>query len=365
MKRSLRSALAFSLLLAPAIASDTGDLPASPSGLTAALQAIVEDDGAPGVAVLVYRDGGLVHQEVVGEIELDEPLLVASASKWVAAALIMIFVDEGRFSLDQPIALRMATGLPDAGQITLRQILSFTTGQGGIESLADLSQPADISLAESAALLLSRPLEDRPGMVFRYGSGAMQIAGALVEQVTGERWEDTFQERLAGPLGMTDSRWIHPLHPNLDPDAVTNPILQGGLITTAADYGRFLTMLADNGVYGGSRILSERAVNEMETLQTADAELAYGSIPRAKGWEWQIKGPDRRQRLPAGYALGSWCELADQAGRCLMVSSPGALGAWPWIDRESGIYGIFVMRHRFPRVAESLLAAREAILGNR
>lgn len=364
------------LLLTPAVASDVHDIPLSQSDLTAALQAIVRDDGAPGVAALVYRNGRLVHQEVAGEIDINEPFPVASASKWVAAALVMTFVDEGRLSLDEPIGLRMATGRPSAGQITLRQVLSFTTGQGSIESFADLGQPPDISLAESAARILDRPLEDPPGTVFKYGSGAMQIAGALVEQITGQHWEEIFQERIAGPLGMTRSWWTHPLHPNIDPGVVTNPNIQGGLVTTAADYGRFLTMLANSGIYGGSRILSERAVEQMETLQTADVELTY-CPPACPGWS-PFEGeplpglspsvprghdmPTREHLLAAdGYALGNWCERADHSGRCLLVSSPGALGTWPWIDLQSGMYGIFVMRHRFPRVRENLFLAREAI----
>tara|TARA_R110002020_G_scaffold184947_2_gene382327 strand:+ start:41285 stop:42487 length:1203 start_codon:yes stop_codon:yes gene_type:complete len=370
------AAAGIALLLAPAGASDVRDLPVSRSGLTAALQAVVEDDGAPGVAALVYRDGQLVHQEIAGKIDIEEPLPVASASKWIAAAVVMTFVDEGRLCLDEPIGLRLATGAPDAGRITLRQILSFTTGQGSIENFADLSQPPDISLAESAARLLARPFEDPPGTVFKYGSGAMQIAGALVEQITGQRWEAVFQERLAGPLGMTRSWWTHPLHPRLDPGDVTNPILQGGLVTTAADYGRFLTMLANGGVHGGSRILSERAVEQMETLQTAEVELAY--CPRGCAG-WSHSGQVVRPGLTAaerhnggqpagghlyaveGYALGNWCERADRSGRCTLVSSPGALGTWPWIDRHSGVYGIFVMRHRYSRVAENLFVAREAV----
>ncbi|WEX07978.1 serine hydrolase domain-containing protein [Chelativorans sp. AA-79] len=379
MNRRALAAAVVTLLLTPAAASDVGDLPASRARLTAALQAIVEDDGAQGVAALVYRNGRLVHQEVAGEIDIDEPLPVASASKWVAAALVMTFVDKGRLSLDEPIGLRMATGAPEAGQITLRQMLSYTTGQGSIESFADLTQPPDISLADSAARILGRPLEDPPGTVFKYGSGAMQIAGALVEQITGQHWEEIFQERLAGPLGMTRSWWTHPLHPNIDPDAVTNPIIQAGLMTTAADYGRFLTMLANGGVFGGSRILSERAVEQMETLQTADVELTY-CPPGCAGWS-PYEGEPRPGISPSeprgggisagghlyavdGYALGNWCERADHFGRCLLVSSPGALGTWPWIDRQNDIYGIFVMRHRFPRVRENLFAAREVILND-
>ncbi|HEY0628120.1 MAG TPA: serine hydrolase domain-containing protein [Sphingomicrobium sp.] len=319
-----------------------------PPAFTAALEAMVRDDGAPGVAALVMRDGQLLYRAKAGRIDPDQPLPVASSSKWVAAALIMTLVDDGLLSLDEPVGKYLPGISGEAARVTLRQLLSFTSGQGGLKGFSDLRQPPDISLAESARRIASVPLTNRPGSVFEYGSGALQIAGALAEQASGKRWSELFAERIAKPLGMASSHWTHPLHLEVDPARVTNPNLQGGLVTTAADYGRFLGMIAGGGSLGGKPILSVRAIDEMERLQTAGLKLL---VPRQSA-----------HKQMAGYALGNWCEQVERSGRCSLVSSPGALGTYPWVDRKSGVYGVFVMRHRYPRVAGSLDQARDAAI---
>jgi hypothetical protein len=62
------------------------------------------------------------------------------------------------------------------------------------------------------------------------------------------------------------------------------------------------------------------------------------------------------------YALGNWCERWSADRRCTLVSSPGAFGTYPWIDRQSGLYGIFFTRTRLPRIVDDLVRARTAIL---
>jgi CubicO group peptidase (beta-lactamase class C family) len=129
-----------------------------------------------------------------------------------------------------------------------------------------------------------------------------------------------------------------------------NPLLQGGAVTTAEDYMRFLTMLAQRGTFEGHRILSAGAVDAMETVQTLGKPMAYlppGAMPGMQ------------------YALGNWCEGWSADGRCTLVSSPGAFGTYPWIDRQNGLYGIFFLRDRLPRVADHLLKARSEVIGSR
>jgi CubicO group peptidase (beta-lactamase class C family) len=311
---------------------------------------MVETDGAPGVIALVWKEGRLLYRVEAGKVEANRPLPVASASKWVAAALIMTLVDDGMLKLDEPIGRHLRNVPPEAAAITLRQLLSFTSGQGGLRGLADIRQPPDISLAESARQILARPLSNKPGATFQYGSGALQVAGAIAEQASGKSWRQLFEERMAQPLGMHWSAWTHPLHLGLDPQRVTNPNLQGGLVTTAEDYGRFLTMIAADGKFEGRQILSREAVSEMERLQTKGLPL--------------VTPPGRSDGKVAGYALGNWCERVSHSSDCLLVSSPGALGTYPWIDRERNVYGIFFMRHRHPAVAQSLTRARDAAIAS-
>jgi CubicO group peptidase (beta-lactamase class C family) len=129
---------------------------------------------------------------------------------------------------------------------------------------------------------------------------------------------------------------------------VHNPNLQGGAMTTADDYGRFLTMLAAGGIYQGHRILSAQSVAVMETAQTRG--ISKGFVPPG------VAGAKLE------YALGNWCESVEADGECSMVSSPGALGTYPWIDRKSGLYGIFLMRRRLPLVEKDIQEARRIIV---
>ncbi|HEY3951441.1 serine hydrolase domain-containing protein [Phenylobacterium sp.] len=336
-------------MIAAALSASAARAESPPPGLAAKLQQVVGRDGSPGVTALVLKDGRLLYRLDEGAIAADAQLPIASASKWMTASLVMSVVDEGKLKLDEPIGKRLPQFTGKAGQITLRQLLSFTAGQGGLRpDMFDLRQDPHISLAEAAAQVAARPLVDEPGTTFRYGGPSMQVAGALVEQATGKSWAALFRQRIAGPLGLSHTYWANPLVPGLKPETVHNPNLQAGVYTTAEDYAKFLTMLAAGGVYHGRRILSAKAVDQMETWQTRGRTMAY--VPPGAG------------KIDK-YALGNWCDAVEGDGdRCWLVSSPGAYGTFPWIDRRTGLYGIFFLKHRLPAVAEDLREARDMII---
>ncbi|MBR0873485.1 beta-lactamase family protein [Bradyrhizobium tropiciagri] len=318
-----------------------------PADVVASLEKIIRQDAIRGVTLIVFRHGQQLYRVDAGDIDPDAHFPVASASKWVAAALVMTVVDEGKLSLDEPIGARLPNFTGTAGKITLRQLLSYTSGQGGLRGLADIRQDPRISLADSASAIARLPLQDAPGTVFRYGGPAFQVAGALVEQATGESWTKLFEARIARPLRMEHTSWGNPLWPELSTAEIRNPNLQGGLVTTAADYGKFLTMLAAGGRYEGKRILSEQAIAEMERAQTLGARIAVQAI-------------GTRRRLQ--YALGNWCEAMRRDRTCDVASSPGAFGTYPWIDRRHDLYGLFFMRDRLPNVEREIQATRRVIL---
>ena len=318
----------------------------APPPLVAELQRMVDVDGAPGVAVRVYRNGRLLYTASAGEDFTEAAVPVASASKWVAAALILTLVDDGLLSLDEPIGRRLPEMHGEAAGVTLRQLLSYTSGHEGLTAGVDIRQPPDITLRERARQIAARPLAARPGEEFRYGGPGLQIAGALAEQATGQSWAELFQRRLAQPLGMTRSHWPHLRARPGAAEPVRNPNLQAGLVTTAEDYGRFLTMLAQDGRYGGRRVLSSASIQAMSEPQTLGLRKAY---------------------TPAGvtgslqYDLGNWCEDTQPGPSCRLMSSPGALGTYPWLDLNSGLYGVFITRIRLPRIAPRIQAARRII----
>ncbi|MBS0362788.1 MAG: beta-lactamase family protein [Proteobacteria bacterium] len=344
--RAIGLAFAAAVLTAGLASSACGAEP--PPGLKAKLEDMVAHDGAPGVSALVMKDGKLLYRLDVGDIDPKTQLPIASASKWMTATLIMTVVDEGKLSLDEPIGKLLPEFTGEAGQITLRQLMSFTAGQGALQPEAfDLQQDPAITLGEAARQIAARPLVDKPGAAFRYGGPSLQVAGALVEQATGKTWATLFQERIAGPLGLKDTWWGNPLRPALKPAEVRNPNLQAGVYTTADDYAVFLSMLAGGGAWQGHRIISKAAFDQMETRQTSGVPMIYK--------------PPGAADLDA-YALGNWCETFDANGRCRMISSPGAFGTYPWIDRDRGVYGVFFLKSRLPLVAKDIAEARRLIL---
>ena len=319
-----------------------------PPEVLSEMQAVVRA-GVPGVTMIAMKAGKQLFRLDIGNIDSGTEYPVASASKWVTTALVMTVVDEGKLSLDVPISSYLHEFQGDSGKVTLRQLLAQTSGEGDIRSRVDISQDARMTLRASAAEVAGRPLQDPPGQVFRYGGPGFQVAGALVETVTGQRWADLFNERIAGPLAMSHTRWEHLPARGVTATETLNPLLQGGLITTADDYSRFLTMLAQRGEFGGRRIISKRAVDLMENVQTLGKPMAY--VPPGVTGDLQ-------------YALGNWCATWTADGQCTLAMSPGAFGTFPWIDWRSGVYGIIFMRGRLPRVSDHLRKAMQAAIAS-
>ncbi len=326
----------------------TGDISKVPEGLEDVLKTAVKD-GRAGVTLVVMQGDQALYRLDAGKITPDAQYEIASSSKWLTAALVMTVVDEGKLTLDDPISKWLPEFQGAAGAITLRELLAQTAGQGSLKSAVDIKQNPRMTLAQSAAEIAKIPLEDKPGTVFKYGGPGFQVAGALVEQVTGKRWAELFDERIGSPLGMSHTYWEHLPTRGIIPDDTYNPLLQGGAVSTADDYMRFLGMLAGGGVYGGKRVLSAQAVAEMEKAQTVGKSLAW--LP-----------PGVKNTTGLQYALGNWCEQMEADGSCSLVSSPGAFGVYPWIDRKSGRYGVFFTKSRLPEVAEDFVKARAMVL---
>lgn len=317
----------------------------APKALTDEMLGIAKR-GVP-VTAIVMKDGKELYRVDAGNITASTQYPVASASKWLTAALVMTVVDDGKLSLDAPVSTVLPEYTGEAGRITLRMLLAQTAGLGNLRGRVDIRQSPRMTLAQSSADIAARPLANPPGTVFEYGGPQFQVAGAMVEKVTGRRWSDLFDERIARPLGMSATHWEHLPSRGVSPADTLNPLLQGGAVTTADDYMRFLTMLAANGRFNGHQVLSQRAVEEMERVQTLGT--AKGFLPPGvpAGWE---------------YALGNWCEQRAADNSCTVVSSPGAYGTFPWIDRRTGTYGIFFTKDLLLRLARPMRSARAAAL---
>lgn len=362
--RTLISLFLLSTLLPNATYASTEPLAAPqldghalPPAARTAIDAMIAK-GTPGVTVVFGGPGQETVRSDVGQIAADTRYPIASASKWLAAATVMALVDEGKLSLDKPVSTWLRGAKGTAGEVTLRQLLAQTSGvAGGLGELYDLKQDHRITLRQSADDVLARPLSTQPGTVFNYGGPGFQVAGAVVEAVTGHAWDEVFQSRIARPLGMTGTVWTHlKFGEATPPPAETrNPVLQGGAIGTADDYVRFLEMLAGKGTYKGHRVLSEQAVAEMMRDQTPSAKILPTNAALLEN---------------AHYGLGNWCETWDAQGHCTRSSSIGAFGTYPWVDLPTGRFGlVFINRQTdafavWPEIL-AIQAAADAVLGGK
>lgn len=317
------------------------DLSAALADIEPHLQAAA---GATGAAIIIFEpDGSIMYQATTGNLTIDEPIFVASASKWVAAALLMILVNKGLLELDAP-ASRYAPYLTgDKAGITLRQMFSHTSGMNSGHAVEAVPTG---SLQAFARELAALTLESDPGTTLSYGGVSMQIAGAIMEDAAGQSFQKLFLERLAAPLGMKHTYFCHPLNCTVGaPEDVTNPLIGGGLKISASDYGKFLGMIAGRGTHNRRHILSEEALAELSKVVTVG--LNRGAMPGVSRPDWE-------------YALGQWCHEGE-GGKCSVMHSVGAFGAYPWIDKKRGLFGIVMTESLLPLVFEDIVAIRTTV----
>lgn len=286
--------------------------------------------GLPGASLLVLHDGELVEQEAFGSYDLSTTVPIASASKWFAGVTIMSLVDDGLIDLDAPIRTYLPEADGPSGEITMRQLMAFTSGLEYDERIPCF-QDKTMTLAQCNSIILDLPLLGKPGTGYRYTGTHLHVAAGVAEAVTGQTWEQIFQERVAQPLGMTRTTYVNALRaatPGIAPDGHPSPA--GGAVSTLGDYGRFLEMLVHDGVApDGTRILSSEAVAEMSEVQTGGSRFVSAAANRKK------------DKTP--YGLAHWLDEVDADGNALLESSPGAFGFRPWIDSVNHIAGVYLI----------------------
>ena len=190
-----------SLATAEAIASQTA----------AAIETAATTAG-PGVAVLIAQGDRVIYRGARGtaDLQLDVPLTdqhvfhIASVTKMFTAAIILKLAQDGRLSLDDPLA-RYVPDFPNAAGISLRQLLGHTAGISDRTLPQDI-QPGfsrrDVDMATLVTDIAKRPPTFAPGTSQAYSNSGYILLGAAIEAVTGKPWHVAMQEELLSPLGM-------------------------------------------------------------------------------------------------------------------------------------------------------------------
>jgi CubicO group peptidase (beta-lactamase class C family) len=316
------------------------------------------EDNAPTIGgraiLLIYKDGKPVYSKSVNEMSRKQKMVnkfvarkmkkeantddytastrqpIASCSKWLSAALVMTFVDEGRLQLTDTVGKYLPVlSQHGKGMITISQCLSHLTAirePDLKESLKKITRMT--TMDEAIAWLADLPMEGQPGKVFHYSNVGLQIAAAVLEKISGESFQTLFAERIARPLDMK----------NTDFGQTRVALPAGGASSTPEDYMNFLWMIQQRGVFHGHRILSENSVAEMQVNRvTPEVRIAYTPV----------KGGDKAAGQPGmgwvGYGFGEWIFLEpDTHEPSGSVSSPGLFGSIPWVDNKRG-YCAFLM----------------------
>ena len=159
----------------------------------------------PGLALVVIRDGKVVHRRGFGELGTHQPIIIGSLSKAITATAVMTLVEAGRIELDAPMQRylpELTFDDPDMQSVTVRHLLNQTSG---LPADAARASAHDATLAGHAEALQPVRLVARPGERHLYSSPNYQLLGRIVEVVSGQSFAGYVQTRILDPLQMTKS----------------------------------------------------------------------------------------------------------------------------------------------------------------
>jgi CubicO group peptidase (beta-lactamase class C family) len=341
--------------------------------IASVFQGEVDKGVIPGAVILIARDGKVADFEAFGfqdrekkiPMTADSIFRIASMSKPITSVALMMLVEEGKIQLENPLSAYLpefkggqvgvekvndATGKPELSlepakrEITIQDLLRHTSGitygflgkslvkQAYLD--AKLDDPGQ-TLAQVVTKISKLPLAAQPSTTWDYRMST-DVLGRVIEVVSGEPFDQFIHERIAKPLGLSDTDFFvtaekaaRVAEPQVDPATNKRPDIAdvtsrdrwpsggGGMVSTAADYARFSQMLLNGGTLDGVRLLSPRTVAFM-TSDQLPPDVAYS--PAAL----QIMEPAGIAPTPRdGQGFGLGFAVRTQAGRNFREGSPG------------------------------------------
>jgi len=350
--------------LMPGKADDLGFAPDRMPRIREAVQKHVDAGEVSGVVTLVARRGKIAHFEAYGlqDLESKKPMpkdgifRLASMSKPITAAAVMMMIEEGKVRLTDPVSrfmpefkgAKVAVAKPGARtefdvvsanrDITIRDLLTHGSGlmSGGLGNAVAPQRGPNDTLATYIPKLGAVPLDFQPGTLWRYsGTAGFDVLGRIVEIVSGQPLDQFLKQRLFDPLGMKDTGFsarpdnqarLVTLYQRGADGTLTKAANQiglssttyfagsGGMVTTAEDYAQFAQMLLNGGELNGRRYLGSRTVQLMSTNHTGD--LVNGQFGRPA----------------AGMGFGLGVQIVEDPA---MAGLRQSKGSWGW----AGAYG--------------------------
>jgi CubicO group peptidase (beta-lactamase class C family) len=312
--------------------------------------------------IAYYKAVGVNDLNTKSAMQKEGIFRIASQTKAITSVAMMILFEEGKFLLNDAVSKYIPafkkqqvldkfnaadttyTTVPAKSEITIRQLFTHTSGLGyaqigskeanAIYAKSNLTAGIGIqndNLLDAMNRLGKLPLMHQPGEKFTYGLNS-DLLGCLVEVISGMTLNDFFRTRIFEPLGMKDTYFHIPSEKaarlvNLYREDSTGKLVKAesrmlngpvgadyplhnstyysggaGLSSTIYDYGVFLQMLLNNGVYNGKRILSRNTVRIMTMNQIGELSLGDDKF----GLGFQIISEKGSGRTPAQAGTYSW-----------------------------------------------------------
>jgi CubicO group peptidase (beta-lactamase class C family) len=272
--------------------------------------------------------------------------------------------------------MKNADGSPVKTTITVKHLLTHTAGLP--ENSREETRAAK-NLQDVVAAFATKPMSFEPGSKWAYCQTGINSLGRIVEVVSGKRFEDFLDERIFKPLAMPDTtfypsneaqkriaRSYRVENGKLTPaeififagrdlaDRDRVPLANGGLFSTAPDYGRFVRMLLNDGSLDGKTYLKPETVKLMSAVQTGELKTGFTG---GNAWGLGVCLVRKPQGVTAALSPGSF-------------GHGGAYGTQAWIDpvRKVG-YVLMIQRANFPNsdgsdVRKAFQDAAAKALGN-
>jgi len=309
--------------------------------------------GMPGLSLAVVRQGKVVKAQGYGvaSLELTVPATpetvyeIGSISKQFTAEAVMLLVEEGRIDLDAPLA-RYVSDLPAAwSAITVRHVLTHTSGLKDWETGVGFSYHVDYEPRAFIALLEKLPLDFAPGQRWAYTNSGFPLLGLVIERTSGRPYTEFVTDRIFKPLGMTATRFKHngdivlnradgymPDGDRLRRGEPARPEIiapNGGILTTVLDMARW-----DAAFFGGRILRPESMAKLREPVRVADGQaFTHGFalfMDRFNGHRMAL----HPGTTVAGYSAVFYHFPDDELGVILMT------------NLNDGAFGVDAMAHR-------------------
>ena len=279
-----------------------------------------------GCSLILIQGNRVIYRKGYGTFTPDKVVPIASSSKWISGGVIMALVDAGKISLDDKASEYLPYFTGKKAGITIRQMFTHTHGLSG--NARDHLWNTSLTMDEAVRKIAECELKADPGTALYYGGLGMQAAGRIAEIAAGKPWVEVFREKLGDPLGMKNTSYYAF-------GKTKNPNVAGGVSTCVDDYGNYLMMLLNGGVFKGKRVLSEKAVATMLANQS-------GKVPILRH-AYTVLDCINPALAKAPYGIGCWLEDFDpKTGETTAITSGGGFGCMPFLDRKRNVAGVLL-----------------------